>query len=381
LCKDILLETNDENLKMVCQTSITRLQNSNDFTPTIYINIKRGFLTKEEVINFSNLLLKDYKQVSSHVLFTLAGNKNEMTAVIDKTIIKNINMDIVKKVVIPFIGSGSEYMNILPKIEGKNIPVIFSSYEKTTYYVFKNIQSNREALINEIKLIEIEQVEYTKNSTNPIKYHDFNKLKLEELNTLEGQGKWGVRTSALFLFISAKGFGGNLSWVNDKTQLSFPLDMKKSIRSVSTNVEYFGYLMDKCDITIENESFEVIMDKYDSKTTLFLLDPQYLKENSYILESTRTTYGNIDFPHDVCIDMTTKLQGQFLYHNYKNHKLVELMNQEHIAYVEHTKYKKNAKAENGKYATCVELIYHSKIENFTSVSLNNMTFEPQRMVS
>jgi len=149
------------------------------------------------------------------------------------------------------------------------------------------------------------------------------------------EGNQGIRTSALFMFINSKGFGGNLEWKNDLTQLSFPKDMKKSIRSVSAKVEYFGYLMDKCDITIENESFEVVMDKYDSENTLFLLDPQYLKLYSKIIESTRTTYGNLDFPHELCIDMTTKLQGQFLYHNYKNYALMKLMNQEHIGCIEH----------------------------------------------
>jgi len=380
--KDIELKTNDKNLEMVCQTIITRVQNSNDFTPIIYTDIKRGFLTEEEVINFTNLLVKDYKQVSSHVLFSLAGNKNEMKKIIDKTIKENINMNVVEKVVIPFIGSGSEYMNILPKIEGKNIPVVFSAYENTPYQLFIDIRDNREDLTAEIKKVEIEQAEFTKNSsTNHEKYHKFNLSKLEELNKLEREDKRGVRTSALFMFISAKGFGGNLSWVGGETKLSFPKDMNKSIRSVSSKIEYFGHLMDKCDITIENESFEVMIDKYDSITTLFLLDPQYLKLNSYILEPTRTTYGNKDFPHDVCIDMTTKIKGQFLYHNYKNFKLMELMNKEHIGVKHHTKFIKNTNSTSSSFETCVELIYHSKIENFPSSSLNNENYQPQKMVS
>jgi len=79
--------------------------------------------------------------------------------------------------------------------------------------------------------------------------------------------------------------------------------------------------------------------------------------------------------------MTTKLQGQFLYHNYKNYKLTELMTQEHMECVEYTKLKKNAKAVDGKYESCTEVIYHSKKENFISVPLNTDTYEPQRMVS
>jgi len=137
----------------------------------------------------------------------------------------------------------------------------------------------------------------------------------------------------------------------------------------------------KFPITIENESFEVMIDRYDSITTLFLLDPQYLKLNSYILEPTRTTYGNKDFPHDVCIDMTTKIKGQFLYHNYKNFKLMELMNKEHIGVKHHTKFIKNTNSTSNSFETCVELIYHSKIENFPSSSLNNGNYQPQKMVS
>jgi len=383
--KDIIASKDTEkSVKMLCQTIITRVQNSNDYTPNIYTDIKRGFLTKKEVIDFTHQLVKDYKQVSSHVLFSLAGNKNELKKIIDKTVEENINMDIVKTVVIHFLGSGSEYMNILPKIEDKNIKVIFNSYENTTYQVFKDIQSNKEALINEIKLIEIEQVEFTKNKTaqkDRLLYRDFNKLKLEELNELERKGEWGVRTSALFLFLAPKGFGGNIEWIDNQTKISFPLDMDKSIRSVSTKIEYFKYLMDKCDITIENESFEVIMDKYDSKTTFHLLDPQYVGENLYELISTRTTYGNFKFPHKLCIDKTIKLQGQFLYHNYKNYKLTELMTQDHIECVEYTKFKKNAKAHDGKYESCTEVIYHSKIENFSTVSINDTSYQPQRMVS
>ena len=317
-------------------------------------------------------------------MFSLAGNKNELKKIIDKTIEENINMDIVKTVVIPFIGSGSEFMNILPKIEDKNIPVVINSYEKTTYNLFIDIRDNRKALIKEIKLIEIEQVEFTKNKTTQkdrLLYRDFNRLKLEELNKLERKGEWGVRTSALFQFISPKSFGGNIEWIDNETKISFPLDMQKSIRSVSAKIEYFGHLMDKCDITIENESFEVTMDKYDSKTTLHLLDPQYVGENLYELISTRTTYGNFKFPHKLCVDKTTKLNGQFLYHNYKNYKLTELMTQEHMECVEYTKLKRNAKAIDGKYESCTEVIYHSKKENFISASLNNDIYEPQRMVS
>jgi len=383
--KDIIASKDTEkSVKMLCQTIITRVQNSNDYTPNIYTDIKRGFLTKVEVIDFTHKLVKDYNLVSSHVLFSLAGNKNELKKIIDKIIEENINMNIVKKVVIPFIGSGSEFMNILPKIENKNIPVVINSYEKTTYNLFIDIRDNRKSLIKEIKLIEIEQVEFTKNKATQkdrLLYRDFNKSKLEELNKLESKGEWGVRTSALFLFISSKGFGGNLEWIDNETKISFPLDMDKSIRSVSSKVEYFGHLMDKCDITIENESFEVIMEKYDSFTTLFLLDPQYLKENSHKLESTRTTYGNFHFPHGLCIDMTIKLQGQFLYHNYKNYKLTELMTQEHMECIEYTKFKKNAKAHNGKYESCTEVIYHSKIENFSTVSINDTSYQPQKMVS
>jgi len=266
--KDIELKTNDKNLEMVCQTIITRVQNSNDFTPIIYTDIKRGFLTEDEVINFTNLLVKDYKQVSSHVLFSLAGNKNEMKKIIDKTIEENINMNVVEKVVIPFIGSGSEYMNILPKIEGKNIPVVFSAYENTPYQLFIDIRDNREDLTAEIKKVEIEQVEFTKNSsTNHEKYHKFNLSKLEELNKLEREDKRGVRTSALFMFISAKGFGGNLSWVGGETKLSFPKDMNKSIRSVSSKIEYFGHLMDKCDITAY---FTLFFHLFHSQPSTFL---------------------------------------------------------------------------------------------------------------
>jgi hypothetical protein len=138
-------------------------------------------------------------------------------------------------------------------------------------------------------------------------------------------------------------------------------DLKKFQKYSKTidKIEMYSFYMDKYEVIVENEDYADILKKYDSLTTLFLIDPPYLRQDADVLVSTAVTYGNPDFPHHECITKVKDLRGSVIYHNYR-HPIQSMMFEQNprFKHVEHEKVINNQKSVNGDdKPMCVEVIY------------------------
>ncbi|NOR57485.1 MAG: hypothetical protein GQ474_03070 [Sulfurimonas sp.] len=298
----------------------------------------------------------------ANVLFEYVGSKASFEAITQHNIKQNINLTVVKVVVIVFGGTASEFLNIAPILIGKITKIVINDKNPSITNLYTSIRDNKEDVIAEVKKIRNDIDEKFKDTKAKLKDYQKHYRKLvEELNNLEKNGTLGVRRAALFITIMNATFGGNYSFKNDISKVSISYDIKKYERfNIIEKIEMFSFYMQQFTITIETEDFGIVMEKYDSKNALFFIDAPYLKQDDIHLVSTAVTYGNPDFPHKRCIDMTRNLEGQFIYHNYRN-KAQEAMfeNCKNIEMVEYKKPTNNAKSVNGKKKMSVEVIYFS----------------------
>jgi len=328
-------------------------------------------------------LLTNHKQVNSYSLFNLSGGKGQFIGSVQNVIQQHTNLDNVNRLIIPFGGSGMDFMNVTPILK-VGTEVVLNSINRTNSQLFVDIKDNRQELIDKVLTLEVEFINYSKGITDKKqkigKYQEFFFEKREELNRLESLGMYGMDTSVLFIFLSNKSYGGNLEWTDGITYIPTGKCSSKYEKQVVSKIEYFGYWLDQFNVLVECEDYTTILDKYDNENSLTISDPLYVKENENELLQTRVTYGEDNFPHRQCIDYTMGLKGQFIYHNYNNSKLIELFSERSdIGFVPHKKSIQNTESVNGKKPKCVELIFFTKQVN--TQSLNNNDYQPLQLVS
>lgn len=335
------------------------------FIRATIVHIKEYF--KEHTISHRETYNKiTISSCLSNVLFEYVGSKASFESIIQHNIEENINLTVVKVAVIVFGGSGSEFLNAATVLMGKVTEIVINDNNPSITNLFKNIKNNKEDVIEEVKKIRKDIDEKLKVAKLKLKdYQKHYRELVKELNNLEKNEIFGVRRAALFITVMNATFGGNYAFINAVSKVSISYDIKKYERfNIIEKIEMFSFYMKQFKITIETEDFGVVMKKYDSKNTLFFIDAPYLKQDDIHLVSTAVTYGNPDFPHERCIDMTRNIEGQFIYHNYRN-KAQEAMfeNCENIDMIEYKKPTNNAKSINGKKKMSVEVIYFSnKVE-------------------
>jgi len=378
-----LITSENEFDKNELQNFINRLQNSNNMINYFYLNMTQGNMSNLELVKSMRNLLTHHKQVNSYSLFNLSGGKGQFIGSVQNVIQQHTNIDKVNRLIVPFGGSGMDFMNVTPTLK-EGTEVVLNSINRTNSQLFIDIKDNRQELINKVLTLEVEFINYSSGITEKKekldKYQEFFYEKREELNRLEGLGMYGIETSVLFIFLSNKSYGGNLEWTNGITYIPTGKDINKYEKSVVSKIEYFGYWLDQFNVVIECEDYTTILDKYDNENSLTISDPLYVKENENELLQTRVTYGKNNFPHRQCVDYTMGLKGQFIYHNYNNSKLIELFSKRSdIGFVPHKKSIQNTESVNGKKPKCVELIFFTKQVN--TQSLNNNDYQPLQLVS
>ncbi|MDA7817057.1 hypothetical protein N9A28_02585 [Sulfurimonas sp.] len=376
--QNLITSENDFN-KNELQNFVNRLQNSNHMINYYYLNMTQRNMTNIELVKSMRNLLTDNQQVNSTSLFNLSGGKGQFIGSVQNVIHQYINLEKVNRLIIPFGGSGMDFMNVTPLIE-PGTEVILNSINKTNSQLFKDIKENRQKLIEGVLGLEVEFTTYSRECSGKKVllevYQDFFEQKLKELNQLESYGFYGIGTSVLFIFLSNKTYGGNIEWTDGITYIPTGKCKSKYEKSVVSKIEYFGYWLDQFNVVVECEDYTTILDKYDNESSLTISDPLYVKENESELLQTRVTYGEDNFPHRQCIDYTMGLKGQFIYHNYNNSKLIELFSERSdIGFVQHKKSIQNTESVNGKKPKCVELIFFTK--EVDSQSLNNNDYQPQ----
>jgi len=380
--QDLITKENDFNENEL-QNFINRLQNSNHMIDHFYTNMVQRNITDIELIDSMRVLLTNHTQVNSTSLFNLSGGKSQFIGSVQKVIREHIELDKVNRLIVPFGGSGMDFMNVTSLLK-QGTQVILNSINETNSQLFIDIRDNRKELIDKVLSLEVEFLNYTngiKDITQKLDtYQEFFKDKLKELNRLESLGLYGIETSVLFIFLSNKSYGGNLEWSDGMTYIPTGKDKKKYEKSVVSKIEYFGYWLDQFDVIVESEDFTTVLDKYDNENSLTISDPLYVKENDSELLQTRVTYGEDKFPHRQCIDYTMGLKGQFIYHNYNNSKLIELFSErKDVGFVPHKKSIQNTESVNGKKPKCVELIFFTK--QVESQVMNNNDYQPLQLVS
>nr|WP_321267752.1 hypothetical protein [uncultured Sulfurimonas sp.] len=380
--QNLITSENDFD-KNELQNFVNRLQNSNDMVNYYYLNMTQRNMTNIELVESMRNLLTGHKRVNSYSLFNLSGGKGQFIGSVQNVIQQHTNLSNVNRLIIPFGGSGMDFMNVTPVLQ-QGTQVILNSINKTNSQLFVDIKDNRQELIDRVLSLEVEFINYSLGITDKKErldtYQEFFKEKLEELNRFESLGIYGIETSVLFIFLSNKSYGGNLEWINGITYIPTGKCSSKYEKSVVSKIEYFGYWLDQFNVVVECEDYTTILDKYDNENSLTISDPLYVKENESELLQTRVTYGEDKFPHRQCVDYTMGLKGQFIYHNYNNSKLIELFSKRSdIGSVQHKKSIQNTESVNGKKPKCVELIFFTKQVN--TQSLNNNDYQPLQLVS
>jgi len=380
--QNLITSENDFD-KNELQNFVNRLQNSNHMINYYYLNMTQRNMSDIELLESMRVLLTDYKQVNSYSLFNLSGGKGQFIGSVQNVIEQHTDLSKVNKLIVPFGGSGMDFMNVTPLLK-QGTQIILNSINRTNSQLFVDIQNNRQELIDRVLTLEVEFTNYSKGITEKKqkqdKYQKFFNEKREELNRLETLGMYGIETSVLFIFLSNKSYGGNLEWTDGVTYIPTGKCNSKYEKSVVSKIEYFGYWLDQFNVVVECEDYTTILNKYDNQSSLTILDPLYVEENESELLQTRVTYGEDNFPHRQCIDYTMGLRGQFIYHNYNNSKLIELFSKRSdIGFVQHKKSIQNTESVNGKKPKCVELIFFTK--QVESKVVNNSNYQPLQLVS
>lgn len=305
------------------------------------------------------------------VFMEYVGNKQPFWKINQSILLNRIFLSNVKKVVVPFAGSGSDFLTIAPQLikqmetSGETMELILNDWNQSISNLFSKItdQKSRKKVIKEIEKIIKDQQELVGDAPTLENYKLFHKLLVEELNKLELAGTMNVRRAALFLILMNTTFGGNYEWKKGKSRISISSDIKKYQKYDKTfeKIKLLSFYFDRFKVIIENKDYKEIIKKYDGKNTLFLIDPPYLKQDADVLVSTKVTYGNPDFPHEECINMVMGLQGQFIYHNYRNNVQTKMFNEDKtIGHIEVHKAVNNTKSiAQTKKPRCVEVIYFS----------------------
>lgn len=335
----------------------------NTFNPTTYCNKHNPDGDKTKV----------------RVLLEYVGNKQSFWKINQSLILNRIILSNIVTVVIPFAGSGSDFLTIAPllieeiKKSGKQIILVFNDLNTSIVNLLKKISSKftRQQLIREVRQIILDQKELLDEKSTLEDYKVYHKLLVEELNKLEIEEEMNVRRAALFLVVMNTTFGGNYEWKNGKSRISISSDIKKfqGYSKVIEKIKLMSFYLGYFKVVIENKDYKKILKKYDGINTLFLIDPPYLQQDVDVLVSTKVTYGNPDFPHEECINMVKGLKGQFIYHNYRNNVQTKMFGEDKtIGHIEVHKAVNNTKSiSTKKKPRCVEVIYFSTWNNETTV--------------
>jgi len=322
---------------------------------------------KDETIRHTKFYNENtHSRCASRVLIEYVGGKAAFEPAVQWLIREKINLKIVDAVVIPFTGSGTEFLNVAPLIKGEVKNVVLNDINPSITNLLKIIRDDRTALIREVEKILKDKTIVLGDSAITLKEHkEYQRGLQHELNLLEKDNILGIRRAALFIVLMNTTYGGNYSWKDGCSKISIACDIKKYERSnVVEKIKMYSYFMSQFNVIIETMDFADLFKKYDDESSLFLIDAPYLKQDANVLVSTEVTYGFPDFPHQLCIDMTTQLKGQFIYHNYRNiaqEKIFSKFN--HINMIEYHKPIHNAKSADGKKKMSVEIIYFSnKVE-------------------
>jgi len=143
-----------------------------------------------------------------------------------------------------------------------------------------------------------------------------------KLNELTGEkDRVQIETARMFYILCQQSFSAGLeSWKSDKSVKSGTLSpaMKRWLNGIEDGlprvIERFR------SITIENMSYEYVIEKYDSPDTLFYIDPPYIHDTRGESAREAYMYEFADGMHVKLVDQLQKIQGKYILSGY-NHEI------------------------------------------------------------
>lgn len=160
--------------------------------------------------------------------------------------------------------------------------VLFAKDRHATYEVYNDINSN---LVNLFKCVKYHAEELQKELNFMINSRE---LFQEYISQMNSKGLTDIQRAARYFYLIKLSYGAD-----GDTYGAVKKDvekMKSYIKQIQTRLT---------NVVIENRSFEKIIDKYDSDTTLFYLDPPY---------HTTEKHYNTGFNEDSHIQLNTMLK-------------------------------------------------------------------------
>ena len=368
--KNIIRENNDESLNIL----ISKIQNSTKFIKYFFNLINHNFVDSDFIIKQMKKVLT-LSQVRSSTLFPIVGSKRKFVNTIQSIYSEKFDKEMIDSVVIPFLASGQDFLNVAPLLK-PDTKIILNSNNRVNSQLFIDLRDNKNELIKEVSKLESVSI-YNNYDTTKIQYKNMLNEMKKELNVFEKKELFNTKTSALFLFLSNKSFGGNVKFQDGISKMHFSTTKDRVQSSVIEKIEHMSWWINRFDnVVIENEDYRTILEKYNNKTTLTIMDPLYVEENSESEEllSNSVQYGIDSFDHQECIDYTLMLDGQFIYHNYNNKKLVELMMERNdVSFVSIQKIKNNTTKQYRQDKVKELVFFTDKTKNLRVE--NNIVFE------
>lgn len=208
----------------------------------------------------------DSKKKFKYLISWIGGKKN-----LRKRISKYVPEDI-KKYIEPF-GGGAWVL--FERDQWANAEV-YNDLDGRLVNLFRMVKFHPEELIKELRYIITSREMFIKYLSYP--------------------GETEIKRAASFLYLILHSFGSSCT--------SFAVGKKINHYNIIERINQIHKRLDK--VSIENRSYEKIIELYDSDNSFFYCDPPYSKGKGYIISSCE------GFDHEKLRDILSNIKGRFL---------------------------------------------------------------------
>ena len=311
------------------------------------------------------------KTTKSKTLGSYIGSRSGVSNQIQTTTTKFLNNHNITNIVVLFNGMGGEFSSVVPLLNNYEIKrIVLNDINPTTQNLHITVQKNPLGLKNSvIEIMDYIVEKYGSINLPKEKFKVVFKDLLQQLNELESKKIYDEKTAGLLMILLNWSFSGNYKLENGLSVISTGCCMNKyNSHKLLNKIDLYHYLYNKYPVTFTIDDYKNIVEKEDSKTTLFFNDSPFMVESSSkeITEkdnkSTDTTYGFKDFKHSENLEVMEKIQGSFIYFNYTNPHIINWVEKNNFNIKKINKIIMNTNLKKGgKRTTKTEVIVYSII--------------------
>lgn len=296
-----------------------------------------------------------------------SGVSNEIQTISTK-FLSNHN---ISNIVVLFNGMDGEFSSVVPLLNNYEIKrIVLNDINPTTQNLHMTIQKNPLGLKNSvIEIMDYVVKKYGSINLSKEKFKVVFKDLLQRLNESESEKIYDEKTAGLLMILLNWSFSGNYKLENGLSVISTGCCMNKyNSHKLLNKIDLYHYLYNKYSVTFTIDDYKNIVEKEDSKTTLFFNDSPFIVESSSKQitgkdnKSTNTTYGFKDFKHLENLEVMEKIQGSFIYFNYTNPHIINWVERNNFNIKKINKIIMNTNLKKGgKRTTKTEVIVYSII--------------------